>query len=522
MRIIQDISLHGEGTKEIPLGVKLSEMEGNQLWLLEDGLFLGDLNKPYIPPTITLTGDPDEDMYEEKIDKLILYVHITRGSKPLQNISIIDNNGYIVHEFTNIPDEPVFTLEYTLPNGLENNTSFQAVVSDGQEYHSQTLSYTFGDPDISIGNPKPDASNEYAGGVCIGAGLVVAIPNYAEQFAMVDPENLTAKVFGMQLDDPQTVDHGKFVGGIYIGDGKLVAIPYSAPQPILVDATKFKKTKNLDDITLTFFGEKDTSASKYSGGAFMGSEITNNGIEYHVLAFASSQKPAIIKVNIDNNQNVTGSVTPFGNIYVDVNEYRGGVRMGDDGKFLMIPFNQGINFKIVDPLADEASKITKIGEPFYGYSRFAYAVYIDEQRALANPHDEKYFHVIDMNKNPIGVTAVSNYEKPANKFWRGGIYLGKNKILLCPMKDTKFAVLTITINETTVTCTIEEIGNIKAENKIYWFMGATYAGNGKVVAIACNAPQFAYIDLNVCGIKHDLPDEMTEEHLLSPYFNKAF
>jgi len=510
-QIIYDRTIHGEGTKDIPLGVKLSETDDNQLWLLEDGLFYGDMNEPYIPPEVTLTGDPTEGEYEG-IDSLTLYVHITSGTKPIQSVMIMDNHGNTVHEFTDIPNDPTFTLEYTLPNVLNQNTAFYAVVSDGEEYLSNTLTYTFGDPNISIGEEFPGANN-YVGGICIGTGWVIAIPFFAAQFALIDTEKLTVKLFGPKLPEHGTYDKAKFYGAVYIGDGKLVAVPYSATQPLLVDAKKFKETKNVDDITVTPFGAIDNRESKYSGGAYIG--VTDTG-SHQVLAFESTGYSSIIDVKIDpETQAVTGSVEKIGTVTgTQVNAYRAGVRMGDDCIFVMNPFHR-TQFQIIDPLNETITAIT--GANFTtGGGNFNSSIYIGNKRAIAIPTYADQLSLIDLNNNTVTKLCTTN----SSERWHGGVYLTDNKVLLSPQQNQMFAVLTLKNEGTAVTGEIEKIGSLTAAIKEWQYLGAVYAGRGKVVGIACNSPLFAYINLNALKIEHELPMEMTEEDLLSPYFNK--
>ena len=61
-RIITDQTLHGEGHNDLPLGAKLSQLAGNRLKILEDGLYVGDCENA--PPTDDLLLMAQWDEYE--------------------------------------------------------------------------------------------------------------------------------------------------------------------------------------------------------------------------------------------------------------------------------------------------------------------------------------------------------------------------------------------------------------------------------------------------------------------------
>ena len=478
-KIKTDRTLHGEGHDALPLGAKLSEIAGNRMQILDDGLYVGE--SLYIPPVVTLTASVPEGEYSEKlIVELTLFANIYTGSETIQSVRLMDGND-ILHEFINIPDEPFFPLEYTIPVGLAKDSIFMvAAVFENGEYFSNTLTYTFTEikkPDISFGEEDTMLS-KYSGGTCIGGGKVVAIPNRAHQFLMIDTNNFTTTPFGIEYTQAD-----KFSGSVYIGDGKIVAIPYSYPHPMLVDTHQ---------MTITPVGEEDNATGKYSGGAYIG--------DGKVLAFQSSQGQSAI---IDTSMN---TVTKIGAYVAGANLFRGGVSLGN-GKFLMIPFH-ATRFQIIDI---DNETVTPFGTTFNGYALFVLGVYIGDGKVIAIPNTAQQFQLVDTNN--LTVTPFGEDITGINK-WSGGVYLGKDRILAMPSSgQRRFAIADADSG------TITEFGPIPTSS-IQNYHGAVYAGNNIVVAIALNAPQFAYLHLKEIGVAGNLPLELDEEMLLSPYFNK--
>jgi hypothetical protein len=142
-KIVTDVSLHGEGNEANPLGVQLSQKAGNRLQILDDGCYVGDEPLPYSPPTVVLSSSIPEDEYlkGETLTNMIFTVTVTVGSERIRDVRIFD--GFTtVHVFQNrAAGSHAYT--FNLPTGVDSDVTFTALVSDGMEYLSNTLTYKF-------------------------------------------------------------------------------------------------------------------------------------------------------------------------------------------------------------------------------------------------------------------------------------------------------------------------------------------------------------------------------------------
>jgi hypothetical protein len=141
-KITTDASLQGEGSEAAPLGVQLSQKAGNRLLVLDDGCYVGSEPLPYTPPVVELTSSVPQGEYltGETLSDMTLTVTVTAGTESIRDVRIFEGKKTL-HVFPLAAGSHEYTFE--LPAGVDRDTTFSASVSDGMEYISNSLQYTF-------------------------------------------------------------------------------------------------------------------------------------------------------------------------------------------------------------------------------------------------------------------------------------------------------------------------------------------------------------------------------------------
>ncbi len=143
-KITTDVSLHGEGTSSLPLGVQLSKKTGNRLEILSDGCYVGGEPVPYAAPTITLSSSLKAGEYSigDSYTNVILTVTVTKGSEEISDVRLYYNSSQLLHVFNDVSTGSK-TYQFSLQQAIDNTISFRASCSDGSTIYSNTLNYTF-------------------------------------------------------------------------------------------------------------------------------------------------------------------------------------------------------------------------------------------------------------------------------------------------------------------------------------------------------------------------------------------
>ena len=141
-KVKTDESLHGEGSETDPLGVQLSQKDGNRLQILEDGCYVGAEPLPYSPPSIILSSSipQGEYLFGEMLENMILTVKIIAGTEPVRDVRIFEGTDNL-HVFEAEEGSQTYTFE--LPASVTGDIAFTASVSDGNDYLSNKLTYKF-------------------------------------------------------------------------------------------------------------------------------------------------------------------------------------------------------------------------------------------------------------------------------------------------------------------------------------------------------------------------------------------
>jgi hypothetical protein len=141
-KVKTDESLHGEGSEADLLGVQLSQRAGNRLQILDDGCYVGDEPSPYSPPSVSLSSSIPQGEYlkGDTLSNMVLTVTVTAGSERIRDVRILEGTTTL-HVFE--AAEGTHTYTFPLPTGIDSDVTFTASISDGMDYHSNTLTYTF-------------------------------------------------------------------------------------------------------------------------------------------------------------------------------------------------------------------------------------------------------------------------------------------------------------------------------------------------------------------------------------------
>jgi hypothetical protein len=122
--------------------VRLSQKAGNRLQILDDGCYVNSEPLPYTPPIVALSSSVPHGEYltGETLSDMVLTVTVTAGSESIRDVRIFEG-AKTLHVFPLAAGSHAYT--FNLPTGVDRDVTFSASVSDGMEYISNSLQYTF-------------------------------------------------------------------------------------------------------------------------------------------------------------------------------------------------------------------------------------------------------------------------------------------------------------------------------------------------------------------------------------------